>query len=274
MIQSEDPQNSARKNIPTGSKHYKTFIGPRESYDLVSAMQFSLLTFLGLREHHSLLDIGCGSLRGGRLFINYLLPGRYFGIEPEKWLVEEGIKNEIGNDLIRIKKPVFRHDDDFILTAFNQNFDFLLAQSIFSHASQPQIKQCLSEAKKVMSKTSVFAATFVRGEQNYTGDKWVYPQCVTYTLEHMMQLAGEQGLSCKLIHWPHPGHQQWLIITHAGHMNDILNEEIIPQYVLEKELRACEERLENLKKHPYVRLGSRMKRFMDLAKRLVRSSGR
>lgn len=52
-------------SLPAGSKHYRAFVGPPEKYGVVSAMQFNLLTFLGLREDHYLLDIGCGSLRGG-----------------------------------------------------------------------------------------------------------------------------------------------------------------------------------------------------------------
>lgn len=47
---------------------YKSYVGPPEFYDVAAAMQFSLLIFLGLREYHSLLDIGCGSLRGGEAF--------------------------------------------------------------------------------------------------------------------------------------------------------------------------------------------------------------
>ncbi|MBT4097695.1 MAG: hypothetical protein HOM68_24545 [Gemmatimonadetes bacterium] len=52
-------------HLAPGSQHYRAFIGPAEDYDLVSAMSFGLLTTLGLRQHHSLLDIGCGSLRNG-----------------------------------------------------------------------------------------------------------------------------------------------------------------------------------------------------------------
>src|SRR5690242_2519307 len=85
-----------------GSRHYRAFIGPYQNYDLVGAMQFNLLTYLGLREHHSLLDIGCGSLRAGKLFIPYLLAGNYYGIEPEEWLLEAGISQEVGQDQINI----------------------------------------------------------------------------------------------------------------------------------------------------------------------------
>jgi len=145
---------------------YRAFIGPADKYDLTSALQFNLLTFLGLREEHFLLDVGCGSLAGGRLFIPYLLPRRYYGIEPFRWLIEEGIKNELGNDIIRVKQPVFSNNNEFMLSIFDRKFDFILAQSIFSHASQKQIRRCLSEAKNVMKPDSFFVATFVEGEEN------------------------------------------------------------------------------------------------------------
>lgn len=58
-----------------GSRYYRAFIGAPQTYDIFSHMQFSLMTLLGLRQEHMLLDIGCGSLRAGKLFIVYLLAG-------------------------------------------------------------------------------------------------------------------------------------------------------------------------------------------------------
>src|SRR5271167_1446401 len=90
--------------LPAGAHHYRAYVGPPQDYDLVAAMTFNLLTVLGLRQHHSLLDVGCGSLRNGRLLIPYLNNGNYTGIETNKWLVGEGIRRETGRDQIRIKK--------------------------------------------------------------------------------------------------------------------------------------------------------------------------
>ena len=193
---------------------YKWAVGPLEKYDLVAASQFNLLTTFGLREYHFLLDIGCGSLRGGKLFIPYLLTGRYFGIEPEKWLIKEGIRKEIGHHLILLKHPTFSHDTNFTLSLFHQEFNFLLAQSIFSHASSSQIRRCLSEAKKVMHSNALFFASFFEGEQNYTGDSWVYPGSVQYTMAYITLLIQEQGLVCRPINWEHPNSQTWIMITH------------------------------------------------------------
>ena len=101
------------KHLLSGAKHYRAYIGSPDLYDLLAASHFRLVTLLGLREHHSFLDIGCGSLRAGKLLIPYLLPERYYGIEPNEWLVREGIEKEVGQGLVALKKATFAYVDDF-----------------------------------------------------------------------------------------------------------------------------------------------------------------
>ena len=52
------------RSLATGTEHYTSFVGPPDQYDLMGATQFRLLTTLGLRDTHRVLDFGCGSLRG------------------------------------------------------------------------------------------------------------------------------------------------------------------------------------------------------------------
>jgi len=210
-------------NRENGARHYRAFVGPSKNYDLCAAMQFNLLTTLGLREHHYLLDIGCGSLRAGKLFIPYLLPGRYYGIEPEEWLVEKGIELELGKDIMRIKKPMISNDMDFTLSAFGIRFDYVLAQSIFTHASQSQIGRCFSEARKVMKHDSIFVATFSEGEEDYAGEEWVYPECAFYTLEKLKELAHAHGLFCRRLEWPHPDQQKWIVLGVQENEMDLMD---------------------------------------------------
>ena len=160
------------RSLPIGAHHYRAYVGPPEKYDLVAAMQFNLLTHLGLREFHYLLDVGCGSFRAGRLFIPFLLPGHYYGIEPQAWLIEEGIKYELGREILQIKQPIFSHNSNFNCLHFNQKFDFVVAQSVFSHASQSQIQECLSQVEKCLQPNGVMAATFVEGAMDYQGEGW------------------------------------------------------------------------------------------------------
>lgn len=248
--------NDQTSGLPIGAKHPRAFVGAAEGYDIMAATQFSIMTLLGLRQDDYLLDIGCGSLRGGRLFIPYLQPKRYHGIEPEMWLVEHGIENEVGRDLIELKRPVFSDNDEFRLTIFDQQFDFVLAQSIFSHASRSQIETCLKEAKQVMAPNASFVATFLMGEEDYAGDSWVYPGCVTYTLDTMRAFGKNQGLACRVIEWPHAAQQTWLIFAHEENAEQIPNvDERTKILSTETDLRFAKARLAKLEAHPYVRLG-------------------
>jgi hypothetical protein len=207
------PKSTSRRLLPgmrAGDRHYRAYVGPPEKYDLVAANQFNLLTSLGLRDYHYLCDIGCGSLRGGRLFIPYLLPGHYFGIEPNRWLVVDGIAHEVGDDLFRIKRPHFLADVNFSVTAFGRRFDFVLAQSIFSHADRLQMRRCLSQVALAMP-NGTFAATAFIGTDSGDPAGWRYPECRYFTESDLRSDAEEAGLSMEMLEYPHPNGQSWLL---------------------------------------------------------------
>lgn len=254
-------------NLPIGTQHYRAFVGSPEKYDLLSAIQFNILTFLGLREYHTLIDIGCGSLRAGKLLLAYLLPNRYFGIEPEEWLIEKGIEEECGKDLIRIKSPAFSIDSNFNCTIFGQKFDFLLAHSIFSHATEAQIQQCLAQASACMHTQSLFLATFVEGEENYRGTEWVYPGVVSYTYAHLQEMAAQFGLALKSLHWPHPNNQTWVVMALPQTLANVSEpSDIIAIELLKNQLAQCEAKLAQLEGHPYVKWGLWFRKLLRRAR--------
>lgn len=251
----------AREEQAKAFEEYRAHIGIVEYYDVLSAIQFNLLTALGLREGHTLLDVGCGSLRAGRLFIPYLRPGHYFGIEPLPWLVQEGIDKEIGAAMVEIKRPTILNDENFTLTGFGREFDFIIAQSIFSHTSQAQIRRCLSEAKKVLKPGGIFAATYFEAPANYEGDNWVAK--ATYTRDRMRELVEEQGLAMSPIEWRHPDPQQWILIHHPGASIPLAEATDASRIVmLQEQLETHRQQLHSIMSHPYVRLGLKVQPFL------------
>ncbi len=166
--------------LQAGAAHYRAYVGPPEDYDLVAAMTFGLLTTLGLRQHHTLLDIGCGSLRVARLLIPYLNAGGYVGIEPNRWLVEEGITKELGSSLLEIKRPAFHFSDSAKDLNAPARFDFAVAQSIFSHTGPDLLRDWLGRVANLMKPAGALAATFLIGEADPTQSGWIYPDCVYY----------------------------------------------------------------------------------------------
>jgi SAM-dependent methyltransferase len=210
------PSND-RENLGLGLKpgdpHYRAYVGPPEDYDLIAAMTFNLLTTLGLRQHHSLLDIGCGSLRIGRLLIPYLNQGKYFGIEPAEWLVAEGIKQELGEAVVQIKRPTFFFTDspETVIRA-KVSFDFALAQSIFSHCGLDLIRGWLSAVSRALAENGALVATFLIGEEDLARTGWIYPECVNYRPATLERAAAEVNLRFEILDWKHP-RQTWALFA-------------------------------------------------------------
>jgi len=208
-----DDQESLGVGLNPGDAHYRAYVGPPEDYDLIAAMTFNLLTTLGLRQDHSLLDVGCGSLRIGRLLIPYLNRGKYFGVEPNEWLVQEGIKWELGEALVQTKRPTFFFSDSPETIAQTKvSFDFALAQSLFSHCGLDLIKNWLSAISRSLAEDGALIATFLPGKEDSPREGWVYPECVSYRPLTVRCLAAEAGLRCELLDWKHPK-EKWLLFA-------------------------------------------------------------
>ena len=191
-----------------GGEHYRSFVGPPENYDLIAAMVFNLLTCAGLRQHHKLLDIGCGSLRIGRLLIPYLNTGNYIGVEPNRWLVEDGIMNEVGWDQINLKRPTFSYHESLQDFTESLRIDYAVAQSIFSHCGLNLIDNWLMQVSKHLKPTGGMFATFFIAETDYQGKGWVYPENVKYKIDTISAIALRNGLKFTLLDWKHP-RQSW-----------------------------------------------------------------
>lgn len=196
-----------------GDDHYAAYVGPPGQYDFMGATQFRLLTTLGLRAGHKLLDLGCGSLRAGRLLIPYLDPGGYHGIEPNEWLLREAIAREIGQDMVELKRPVFDHNAEFRVDVFDVRFDFVVAQSIFSHASSSLVARALTGIREVLADGGLLACTFVEApgsELDRHREGWTYPGCVRYTEAEVFALFAASGLRSMRLPWYHP-RQAWYL---------------------------------------------------------------
>jgi cyclopropane fatty-acyl-phospholipid synthase-like methyltransferase len=197
---------------------YRRYVGPAQDYDIMAALQFTALFALGLREEHYLLDIGCGSLRGGRLFIPYLAAERYYGVEPNEWLVKEGIAENVSEGLVALKRPVFASIDDFSYEGFGREFDFILAQSILSHTYEDLTLDAFRGVRAVLAQGGTFVGTFcwrrpffekwVKQPAGDTGRGWVYPDCVTYTPKHIEELLAKENLAGRVLPIYHP-RQTW-----------------------------------------------------------------
>ena len=223
--ESRSLSREAARDLRPGSGHYLAYVGPPRQYDFMGATQFRLLTALGLREHHRVLDFGCGSLRAGRLLIPYLMPGNYHGIEPNKWLVEDAIANQVGADMVRIKQPRFDDNAEFRCDVFGTDFDFIVAQSIFSHTLRGLAVRGLRNFRAALAPGGLVACTFVDAgpppPASSTGaDGWVYPDCVGFANDEVTGMFAEAGLVGVRLPWFHPRQTWYLAAGEASSLPD------------------------------------------------------
>jgi SAM-dependent methyltransferase len=137
---------------------HRRYVGGR--WDELGRLQFEFMKSRGLRPDRVFLDIGCGALRGGVHFIPYLERGHYLGLEKEQSLIDAGIENELGDELIREKAPEFVVSSSFDFTRFSKRPDVALAQSLFTHLTPEDIAVCLTKLRAAVDTGVRFYATY------------------------------------------------------------------------------------------------------------------
>jgi SAM-dependent methyltransferase len=195
--------------------NYRSAVGPPDKYDVIGALQFWVMVSRGMREHHRMLDIGCGSLRGGRFFIIYLRPDRYHGIEPQADLIRAGIAQELSWGVVRDKRPRFDTNSLCDAGVFGVTFDYVLAQSIFSHAPPHLIRKCLISLKRALAPDGRFVFTYFKGQTNYHGTAWAQSPDARYREDWMRHQLKINGFSMETLSFEHPSGQTWVEARHA-----------------------------------------------------------
>jgi len=132
----------------------------------IGELQFQFLKRMGLKPEHRMLDIGCGTLRGGRFFIRYLGVSNYTGvdistacIDAAKRLVEEEDLQDKQPKLILNESKAMNFDD-----MGDEDFDYILAQSVFTHLPDTNIAECFANVGKVMTAKSSFYFTYSQSD--------------------------------------------------------------------------------------------------------------
>lgn len=158
------------------------------------------------------MDLGCGALRLGQYLIPYLETRHYFGLEPEKLLVDCGIFYELDKNILNEKKPNFQFNYAFEFPEL-KSFDYCMANSIFTHLNKEDIKICFEKLILKTNPNSKFFFTFKLGdskknkyEKSHANRRW------EYKFEEIIPLA--LGWDLKFIgDWNHPNNQQMVLAS-------------------------------------------------------------
>lgn len=157
----------------------------------IGEKQFNLLRGMGLQPHHALLDLGCGTLRGGRHFIRYLDVGHYTGMDISTKAIESG-RELLRHEGLEDKVPRLLVNRDLMFRELEgQAFDFILAQSVFTHLQPEHIEECFDNLAQIMHADTRFFFTF-RHYRRYTKSGL---SNFGYPWEFFLELSNKHGFA-------------------------------------------------------------------------------
>ena len=179
-------------------------------WDTLGRLQFDFLLSRGLLPQHVFLDIACGSLRGGIHFIDYLDRGNYLGIEKERLLIQKGIEKELAAEVYAAKAPELIASPSFEFERFSKKPNFSLAQSLFTHLNEADVKLCLSNLRASVQPGHELYATFAPGARAGTGKS--HARAGFHYAREQLELIGQgEGWAARYIgDWGHPRSQMMM----------------------------------------------------------------
>jgi SAM-dependent methyltransferase len=178
----------------------------RRRWREAGARQFDYLRKHGLQPQHRILEIGCGNLRAGWRFIDYLDAGNYYGIDisPEvliaakETLVREGVVDKLPY-LTLVDNLQF----EFLPDA---TFDVVHAHSVFSHSPLEVIEEAFRHVGRILRPDGFFDFTFNRTDGR---ERNVLREDFYYRTETLLDLAEKCGLQGQFMDdWEELNHRQ------------------------------------------------------------------
>lgn len=141
-----------------------SLVGSKRLWKMKRDFQINFLKSRGLRPEHRLLDIGCGTLRGGIPLIEYLNAGNYCGLEARESVLAEA-KLELRDAGLENKNSTLVHSPDLAAVALHKEFDFIWAFSVLIHLKDEILEDCLKLAAAHLNAHGTFYANVNFGER-------------------------------------------------------------------------------------------------------------
>src|SRR5262245_16123858 len=118
-------------------------VGPAHLWKMKRAFQLEFLQRMGLERGQTLLDLGCGTLRGGLPLIEFLDTGHYTGVDVRAEVLDEA-RAELAEAGLAHKEPALLHARDLGELRLDARFDVIWAFSVLIHLDDAALEQAFA----------------------------------------------------------------------------------------------------------------------------------
>ncbi|MBO0812162.1 MAG: class I SAM-dependent methyltransferase [Microlunatus sp.] len=178
--------------------------GTHEQWLRLGQLQFDYLVGHGLRPSDRMLEIGCGNLRAGWRFIEYLDAGNYYGIDISPDILLAAQETVVQHEL-QAKVPHLTPVRDLRFAFLpDGHFGVVHAHSVFSHSPIQVIDECLANVGRILAPGGFFDFTFDRTEGT---EHQVLREDFYYRTGTLIALAARYGLEARFM-------DDWELLPH------------------------------------------------------------
>ena len=124
-------------------------VGRPELWQQKRDFQIAFLREHGLQPTHVLVDLGCGTLRGGIPIIAYLDESSYVGIDVRGEAIEEA-RNELQEHGLAHRRPELIATPSLASVDLGRTADYVWAFSVLMHLADERLDECLDFARRLL----------------------------------------------------------------------------------------------------------------------------
>lgn len=198
---------------------HRAFVGGDGPFwSQISDLQFGFVREQGLTPSDIFIDVGCGALRGGMRFIDFLEPGHYLGVDKHIELIIYGVAKELSIERFQEKRPHIVISDRFEFEKFRSRPTYGLAQSLFTHLNADDIVLCLGNLRKIAAPGCRFFVTHFHTDQTLPNPAPSHSHdAFAYTIEEIESFGRQTGWEPHYIGgWNHPRNQHMIEYRNPG----------------------------------------------------------
>ncbi len=170
----------------------EAMVGPRGVWQESRDFQIDFLRRNDLQPAHSVLDIGCGVLRGGIPLIRYLDVGGYTGFDIRPSVIEEAWL-QVEKEGLESKSPIVLVSDTFGRDELGDSkFDYIWCFQVFYHLEDKLVEQCLAQ---IEARLAAGGRCYANVNCTFDDGSWFEFPYLRRSLDFYENLASQFGLT-------------------------------------------------------------------------------